>query len=239
MKTRETKTCFRRAISCLLALTWLLTPAGAPAQTAAPDVALVTKISGPATYWNKDEQKQASPVQAFMKVRQGDSFKLPKESSLQLLYFASGRQETWNGPVTLAAGRESSQVEGAKGGAPQPEVKLLPSRVSRKMDCAPLPLPRSSVRYSGVIQTMGPLCTEARQELKDAEATYRSLRQQALADDLTPELYYLGVLAEYQQYPEMEKLLNSMLAKKPGDPALKSLKDWVASQSGKRTPPDK
>jgi len=237
MKTPWTRTFCRRALPCLLALTWLFTASGAPAQTASPDVALVTQVSGPATYWNQGEKQQPSPVQAFMKVRQGDGFKLPKESSLQLLYFASGRQETWKGPVTLTAGRESGQAEGAKGAAPQPEVKLLPPRVSRKMDCSPLPLPRSSVRYSGVIQTMGPVCAEARKELKDAEATYRSLRQQAPAADLTPELYYLGVLAEYQQYPEMEKLLNSMLAKKPGDPALKRLKDWVAYQSGKRGQP--
>jgi len=237
MRTRRAMTFPRRALLCLPALAWLFAAAGVPAQTAAPDVALVTQVSGPATYWNQGEKQQPSPVQAFMKVRQGDGFKLPGESTLTLLYFASGRQETWKGPVTLTAGREASQAEGAKGAAPQPEVKLLPARVSRKMDCAPLPLPRSSVRYSGVIQTMGPLCAEARQELKDAEAAYRSLRQQAPAADFTPELYYLGVLAEYQQYPEMEKLLNSMLAQKPGDPALQRLKDWVASQSGKRGQP--
>ena len=233
MKTKGIRTFGRGARPGLLALAFLLAAAGAPAQTAALDAALVTQVTGQVAFRHQEGKQPPAPVQAFMKVRQGDRFQLPGESALTLLYFASGRQETWKGPVNLAAGREESRVEGAKGAPPRPEVKLLPARVSRKMDCAPLPLPRSSVRYSGVIQTMGPLCAEARQELKAAEAAYRSLRHQTPADDFTPELYYLGVLAEYQQYPEMERLLNSMLAKKPGDPALMHLKDWAASQAGK------
>jgi len=226
MRTRVRKAFSGMVWLSLLGLAWLLAVAGVQAQTSSPDVAMVTKLSGPATYWNKGEQKQPAPVQAFMKVRQGDYFKIPPESTLQILYFASGRQETWKGPVTLLAGPEESKIEG-KMPPSSPEVKLLPARVGKRIDCAPLPLPRSSVRYSGVIQTMGPLCAEARKDLKDAESIYQSLRQQVATDDLTPELYYLSVLAEYQQYPEMEKLLNSMLAKRPGDPALKRMQDWV------------
>lgn len=280
MKTPGTRTFCRWALPCLLALTCLFAAAGAPVRTASPDAALVTQLTGPATFWNRIEEQQPSAVQAFMKVHQGDHFKLPGECTLTLLYFTSGRQETWRGPVTLAAGLESSQVEGAKDAAPQPEVKLLSTRVSGKMGCSPLPDTRPLLRGSGYgIPPIGAVKVEphevavaarpavgagtsarvvqkppryigranALQELNDAEATYRSLRQQAAADDLTPELYYLGVLAEYRNYlewekrvnhmeiekllsanhMEMEKLLNYMLAQKPGDPALQRLKDQL------------
>jgi hypothetical protein len=58
-------------------------------------VGLITGLSGAATYQNKAENHKPAKVQAFMKVRQGDYLKLPESASLTLLYFASGRQETW------------------------------------------------------------------------------------------------------------------------------------------------
>ena len=54
-----------------------------------------------------------------MKVRRGDHLKLPGAASLTLLYFASGRQETWRGPVTLRAGdTESTAVVSREISAP-------------------------------------------------------------------------------------------------------------------------
>jgi len=55
---------------CLALIALFLAAAWALAQTSAPDVGLITKLTGEATYWNKQEKKP-SPVQAFMKVRQG------------------------------------------------------------------------------------------------------------------------------------------------------------------------
>ena len=44
-----------------------------------------------------------------MKIRRDDRLKVDAAGTLQLLYFASGRQETWKGPVTLTVGdREST-----------------------------------------------------------------------------------------------------------------------------------
>jgi hypothetical protein len=180
-----------------------------------------------------------------MKVRQGDQFKLPSGSLVQLVYFDNGRQETWTGPATFVAGPgESSSPEGEKAAAP-PEIKVLPTKVSKKMAGQNLPLPRSSLRYSGVIQTMAPECKTAaptpicvkpldvkgQQELKEARKVYQNLRRHAAAGDLTPEFYLLSVLADYGQYPQMLQLIDTMLAQKPGDPVLKDLKNWARSQA--------
>lgn len=221
--------------------------------TSPVDVGLVTKLSGEATYFNQTDQKQPARVQAFMKIRQGDHFKLPPESLVQLVYFDNGRQETWRGPVTFIAGLGESRGEGEKGPPSQPEVQVLPTKVSKRMLAPGMPLPRSSMRYSGVIPLMAakpkavgepgevvaraseeaprpPLSQEERKEIKEAEKIYQSLRKKTPEDDFTPELYFLGVLADYGQYQQMIKVIDTMLTKKPGDPVLKDLKNWARSQ---------
>ncbi|MCK9376580.1 MAG: hypothetical protein M0P73_10555 [Syntrophobacterales bacterium] len=218
------------------------------AQTSLPDVGLITKLSGGATYWNKDENKKPSTVQAFMKVRQGDRLKLPVGASLTLLYFASGRQETWKGPATLMAGDRESQVLGGKQPAPQPEVKIFPAKATKQIAGAPLRLSPASMNKSGVIQTMGPRCepaaksaapfsSEAQRKIKAAEKVYRDLKKSAASDDVTPELYFYSVLAEYKQFPEMAEMVDNMLQKRPEDAALKDLKACVRAQAIKGVQP--
>jgi hypothetical protein len=265
---------------CLGLIALFLSAAPALAQTSSPDVGLVTKMAGEAAYWNKEEKKPA-PVQAFMKVRQGDNFKLSKDSSLQLLYFANGRQETWKGPAALVAGDAASVAKGGKKAA-APEVKMMPPSAIKKIAAAPFLLARTGAGpagatqmpraapgraggtamksmeppgrsgatpmmeqappgRSGAIQTMAPVCPVPskdapspeviQKEIKQAEAVYQDLKQKAGADDFTPELYFLGVLAENRQYSEMNKILDNLLQKKPGDAALKELKAWVRAQS--------
>jgi hypothetical protein len=235
---------FQKVSVSLMTLAFFLAVAATPAQTTSPDVGLVTKLSGEATYWNKDEQRQPTQAQDFMKLRQGDHLKLAGPGSLQLLYFASGRQETWKGPAILIVGDLESAAAGDKKPLPQPEVLILSTKVTKRIEGLPLTLPPSSTLYSGGIQTRGvrppgpgktlappPLSAEDRGKIQEAETIYQDLRKKSPADDPTPELYFLGVLAEYKQYPEMEKLINTMQIKRPGDAALMDLKAWVRSQS--------
>ncbi len=245
MTTRSLLVFFCRISLCLGLAGALPGTAAAPAQTASPDVGLVTQLCGAATYWNQDEQKEPAPVRAFMKVRRGDNLKVDAAAALQLLYFASGRQETWKGPVTLMVGDLESTAAGDQKPLPKPEVQLLPTKVTRRLAGASLPLPRSSLFFSGVTQTRGvktpepgttaparPLSAADRGKIKEAEKIYQDLRAKAAADDLTPELFFLAVLAEYQQYPRMEKLIDAMREKRPGDAVLNDLKAWVRSRSG-------
>jgi len=132
--------------------------------------------------------------------------------------------------------------------APQPEVKILPTKASKQMRGTPLPLAPAAMGKSGVIQTMGPKCepaakaaaplsSAAQSKIKEAEKVYLDLKKGAAADDVTPELYFFSVLAEYQQFPEMTKMVDLMLAKRPGDAALKDLKACVRDQALKGAQP--
>lgn len=230
-----------------LAVCLALLAAAVEAQSSSPDVGLVTGLSGEATYWTSGDQTKPNRVQVFMKVRRGDRIKLPAGALLQILYLTPGRQETWKGPVTLTAGEGESQVAPGLKAAP-PEVKLLPTRVSRKIGGSEMPLPPSSLRHSGVIPTMagqpddspktpGPAGAAAREDVREAQQTYAKLRQQTPAGDLTPELYYLSVLAENGKYPEMEKFIDTLQEKEPGNAALKELRAWARTQSLKKPQP--
>ena len=235
----------RIKLSCFLCLPMLTVflVATAAAQTSLPDVGLITKLSGEVMFSNEAEKKEPAKVQAFMKVRRGDRLKLPEGGSLTLLYFASGRQESWKGPGTIIAGDTESAAAGQQPPSP-PEVKLLPVKASRQMAGAPPVLWPADFGKSGIIQTMAPTCPapekaaapvprtyEAQRRIKEAEKLYQELKKGAAADDITPELYLYGVLAEYKQFPEMVKMIDAMLEKRPGDAALKSLKASVRAQT--------
>jgi hypothetical protein len=241
-----------KAAAVCLTVTAVLTlwEASGHVQEPIPDVGLLTQVSGEVSFWNETDCQKPSRPQSFMKVRRGDHFKLPTGATIQVLYFGNGRQETWTGPVTFRCGdTESISTAKTSTGEVKPEVKLLPSRVSQRLMTAPLPLPRSSVRYSGTIQTMTPKyppkpvpkmpeppSAETKKKIEAAQETYRHLANQAKPDEVTPELYYLGVLAEYCQYREMQAVVDAMLAKRPGDPTIKDLKAWVQTLSTTKPP---
>ena len=226
-----------------LAVCLALVAAAVEAQSSSPDVGLVTGLSGEATYWTSGDQTKANRVQVFMKVHRGDRIKLPVGAQLQILYLTPGRQETWKSPVTLTAGEGESQVAPGLKAAP-PEVKLLPTRVTRKIGGSEMPLPPSSLRHSGVIPTMGGQPDDspktpgpAREDVREAQQIYAKLRRQTPAGDLTPELYYLSVLAENGKYPEMDKFMDTLQEQDPGNAALKELRAWARTQSLKRPQP--
>jgi hypothetical protein len=70
------------------------------------DVGLVNLVAGEVVF-------QGGKAKAFMKVREGDRFDVPAGAQLRLIYFASARQERWQGPARLSAGkRESAPLAG-------------------------------------------------------------------------------------------------------------------------------
>jgi hypothetical protein len=90
----------------------------------------------------------------------------------------------------------------------------------------------------GLVTRGGEVCQEppptldpaAKKELAQAAKSYQAMRQKAGRDDLTPELYYLAVLAEYRQYNEMAGLLAEMEKRQPQSPVIRDLKTWLQSQ---------
>jgi hypothetical protein len=74
---------------------------------------------------------------------------------------------------------------------------------------------------------------EEKAEIKMAKEAYQSLRKQTKAEDTPPELNLLGVLADYDQYGEMEKVIKDAMKIQPDNQVLKELDEWVSTQ--KRT----
>lgn len=243
-------------ISCLV-IAVTLSVSDTPAPAAAPDIGLVTGLSGEVTYWNQAEKQPPARAKAFLKIRQGDRFQLPEGSGVQLLYFAGGRQETWKGPVTLQIGESESRSAGEQPPRFPPEVKVFSSKVAKGISGSPVMIPRteattSSVsqvmretgRSGGVIPTMapmkapsppsGPPSPQAQKEVAEAEQLFPNLKKQAKAGDLTPEIYLLSVYAAHRQYQKMEQIIDTMLAKNPGDRHLRELKSWARSQGSDR-----
>ncbi len=212
----------------------------AEAQTLPPDVGLVTQLSGEATYWNEGYQKTPEKAQVFMRIRRGDHFKLSSGSTIQLVYFQNGRQETWKGPAAFMVSSEQSQVEGEK--RAQPEVAILPAEAYQGIRRIPAVVRRARLGRSGGLMVRGgteasqkPIVPtrEERAEIAMAKENYQKMRKQAKADDITPELNLLGVLADYEQYEEMEKVIKEALKIQPDHPVLMELEHWVRAQ---RTP---
>jgi hypothetical protein len=226
----------------LICLGVVLIPAiqvSAGAQTLSPDVGLVTQLSGDVTYMSEGYQKTPEKVQPFVRIRQGDRFEVTAGAMVQLVYFQNGRKETWKGPTVFVVGEIQSRAQGEKGIQAQPEVTILPAGASQGMRRIPILLRRAGLSRSGTTQVRGvgggpqkaiTLSEEEKAEIKMAKEIYQSLRKQTKAEDVTPELTLLGVLADYEQYEEMEKVIKDGLKIQPDSGVLKELSDWVRTQ---------
>jgi hypothetical protein len=228
---------------CLGAIALLITEISTESKTLPPDVGLVTQLSGDATYWNEAYQKTPEKAQAFMRVRRGDHFKVMAGAVVQLVYFQNGRQETWKGPVAMIVGDTQSRPEGEKLQA-QPEVIILPAGTSQGIRRIPALLRRAGLGRSGGIQVRGTgegsqkaivPTKEENAEIAMAKENYQRLRKQARPDDITPELSLLGILADYEQFEEMEKVVKDALKIQPHNEVLKELEEWVRIQRTKST----
>jgi hypothetical protein len=215
-------------------------------QALPPDVGLVTQLSGAVTYRNKGYQATPAKAQAFMKIRRGDRFALPTGGVIQVVYFLGGRQETWKGPVAFTIGDSESRPEPAKGLRTRPKVVILPAGTTQGVRRIPVLLRRAGVWRPGAGQIRGEveaapttfsITAEEKAEIAEAKEMYRSLRTQTDPRDITPELYLLGVLTDYEQYGEMEEVLNKALKRQPDNEILKKIKKWVLAQKAQGRSP--
>jgi hypothetical protein len=68
-----------------------------------------------------------------------------------------------------------------------------------------------------------------------AKENYQNLRKHTKDDDFTPELYFLGILANYDQFEEIEKIIKDSLKKQPDNEVLKKLEEWVKTYKAEPT----
>ena len=233
-----------RLLVLLSLIMLLIEGSGAKGQILPPDVGIVTQLSGEATYWNESYQRTPEKAEAFMKIRRGDYFKIPAGGGIQLVYFENGRQETWKGPASFMVGEVQSRVEKGREVPGQPGVVMLSTEASQGMRRIPVLLRRARVSWSGGgVMVRGvpgvsakPVAPtkEEQAEIAMAKETYQKLREQAKPDDITPELTLLGVLADYEQYEEMEQVIKNAMKIHPDHQVLKELDGWVNTEKRSR-----
>jgi hypothetical protein len=120
------------------------------------DVGLVDLVAGDVAF-------QAGKAKAFMKVREGDRFEVPAGAQLRLIYFAGARQERWQGPARLSAGKRESTALSGKVAA----VTLLPASVPQRL--ARIPELTQNALFGGVaVRGSRPRGGETEESLREA-----------------------------------------------------------------------
>jgi len=176
----------------------------------AVEVGLVTAVSGNVKW--QEEKSVAGDLKPFVKVRDGDQLTMDGAARVQLVYFESGRQETWQGAGVLAVGASASKVVK---GSQLPEVKILPAILVKQL--AKTPATDGNVKTGMIrLRSMAP-------PIESVEKDYAEMRKQADSADRSPELFLLASYFERGEYARLEALLGKMNEEKPGDPEILAL----------------
>lgn len=192
--------------SSLILLAFLALPAAA-----AESGALVTRLQGKVGVAPGGQSMQS--LAAFYRLKAEDRLELAEGATLQLVFLQNGRQENWRGPLTLVTGSDASRCQPAPC---QAEVKQLPAAVLATLSRTPTVFNNIRNR-SGMVLVRS---SGESDEQREAQATYRQLREQADNDDITPELYLLTRLYQLRLYREIPKVLEDMQARQPDNPEL-------------------
>jgi hypothetical protein len=194
-----------------------------PLLAQAQDAGLVNHLAGDVAYVSAGRSTPATP---FMKLREGDRFRVAAGAQVRVVYFAGGRQESFTGPAEFIAGKASSRlVSGA-----QPQVSALPSGVPQKIARTPELLAIAKMGRAGGFAVRGGVkarTPEQEEELRAARATYKDLRGAASADDITPELYLYAVLEDQRRYGDMKEVVAEMKRRQPANPDVELMADYV------------
>jgi hypothetical protein len=200
-----------------------------PAFGQAADVGLVNLLSGEVTYQGDGS---AAKAKAYMKVRQGDRFNVPAGAQVRIVYFQGGRQETWKGPSAFRTGSQASEPSSGK----PAEVATLPSAVPQQISQIPELIQIAKLGRSGGVQVRGAgapprVIADQQADVAKAKDTYRSMRTQASADDITPELYLYSVLQDYLMYEDMKPVVDEMMKRQPENPDVQALAEYARTRA--------
>lgn len=208
------------------------------------DVGMVTRLSGEAVYWGAADHGKSSSAQAFMKVRDGDFFKLQAGCTLQFIIFEQGQKETWQGPVSFQLTSFGGQIK-SNGDTPQkgPIVSKVPLAITKEVKRVAAMVDVSKLYKVGAFQVRGNksdvpeqplesvvLSSEELKDLEQARNTYSTMTKHLDPHDITSELYLFSVMADFDQYPEMDKLIALMRKKQPENKNIDELEIWLKEQ---------
>jgi hypothetical protein len=206
-----------RAVAVVMAI--VIT--GAPAFAA--DVGVVNHLAGLVTVTNGINTAKA---QAYMNIREGDTFEVPAGVVVKVAYFQGGRQETFAGPTSFTIGALQSIVRTGS----SPQVSVLPSGVPQKISQTPDLVQIAKLSSAATVQPSAReqrLTPQQQAEIRQARQVYQKLRADTPGDDITPELYLYSVLQDHLLYGEMRSLVFDMARRQPGNRDIGILADYI------------
>lgn len=201
------------ARSILLATSLTLAPLCAFADTV-----LVTALQGSVSLEIAGATGK-TPLEPFVRLREGDKLSLPAGAQLSLVYIGRARLESWQGAGTIIVGENESK---AAGGKPQSQVRSLPPEVTRQMNRTPSASPDGRV---GMMRMRGVPPHDAVARL---ENEYKQMRSQTTGDDILPEVFLLAGLFDLRQYARVEDELKRISASFAGNATATSLQELYA-----------
>lgn len=180
--------------------------------------ALVTSLNGAAVF--SAGTATGTTLRPFVKLRDGDRLTLKENTRMQIVFFGSGRHETWQGAGLLDVGSaESTPVSGNL----KVEVKTLPAILVRQLSKTPAveDVSRTAMVRLRSLPTGGAI---------DAiEKAYADFRQQASPGDRSPELYLLASYFELREFGKVTDKLGELEAQNPNDAEIAKLKVLYAA----------
>lgn len=175
------------------------------------DDALVTVAEGKIVRGGDADQ----PVPAFSRLKEGETVKLSKGAKLRVVYFASGRQETWEGPGKLEVGSSAGKSADLHNGG----VVQLPEVLVRQIAKTPV---EGGQGRAGMTRLRAIVSPDA---ISKVENTYRELRATSDAEDLNPEMYVLSAWLEMRAFSRVEQAIGDLRAQRPNDTRAMQLAD--------------
>ncbi|MEQ1727553.1 MAG: hypothetical protein ABL982_04155 [Vicinamibacterales bacterium] len=175
------------------------------AGVASAQVAMLTQVSGDVRVSGRDGARGAV---AFLKVNEGDTLTLAGSARVQMVYLANGRQEVWTGagPVVVGSAQGRSQTLTAA-------TSQVPALVLRQLEKTP------AVGQHGKTGMVMLRSMDNLEKIDGLETDYKALRAGAVADDTTPELFYLTGLLDLGAYEDVRVVLNDVKARVATQPA--------------------
>ncbi|MCF8168074.1 MAG: hypothetical protein K9K38_19075 [Rhodoferax sp.] len=172
--------------------------------------ALITSLAGTVHY----SMVPTNVLRPFLKLRDGDKLTFKDSARLQIVFFGSGRQETWVGQGSLEIGDGHSKV---LQGDLKAEVKQLPAVLVKQLTKTPTvdEVGRVGMTRLRTLHTDGAL---------DAiEKAYADFRSQTSDSDFSPELYLLNSYLELREFDKVSAKLQELQKAHPNDPEVSKL----------------
>ena len=223
-------------LTCLTLLAVLLsvgTAAGAP--TTASNTGVVVRLLGAVRQFQEGSAGPPETLRPFMEVHKGSRIVLGPGAVVQLLYPSALRSETWQGPGTFIAGASAGIPAERDAPAAAPVTAAVPpvaareiQRLARLVEPAPRHPRGERPSRSRPPAKAVELNPAEKEEIRKAREVYASLASRAEAGDIMPELYLFSILADFDQFSEMARLIEKMRRKQPHNAGIDRLAQWLA-----------